>query len=119
MTVGPREHDPRPAFPGDDEYAVLDLGNVWPLLGLVCFLGALGARFLVELVPRDLLGWPWRLLLPGLSVPVLSLLGLIFGLVGLRRAEGRGLAKVAVLVNAVGLVVGLLAIWVFFAILPG
>jgi hypothetical protein len=121
--VSPPEIEPASPVPvdpvPDDEYAALDVSTGWPVLSLVCFLGALGARFLVGLVPREVVGWPWRLVLPVLGVLGLSFLGLVFGLLGLRRVEHRGLARAGILLNAVGLVLGVLAVAAFFWILRG
>ena len=103
----------------DDEYAALDVSTGWPVLSLACFVGALGARFLVRLIPSEVVGWPWRLVLPTFGVLGLSLLGLVFGLLGLRRIEHRGLARVGILLNAVGLLLGALAVAAFFWILRG
>lgn|GEM_PF-1594229 len=118
--------EPRPATsihieppPSDGEYGTLDFSTRWPVLSLVCFLGALGSRFLVEAVPRGMVGWPMRLLLPGLGVLVLCFLGLVFGLLGLRNPEHRGLARVGVWANAIGLVLAGLAVAAFFWILRG
>jgi hypothetical protein len=121
--VSPPEIEPASPVPvdppTDDEYAALDVSTGWPVLSLVCFLGALGARFLVRLVPGGVVGWPWRLVLPVLGVLGLSFLGLVFGLLGLRRVEHRGLARAGILLNAVGLVLGVLAVAAFFWILRG
>lgn len=106
-------------LPDDDEYAPLDVSTGWPVLSLACFLGALGARFLVKLVPDEMVGWPWRLVLPPFGVLGLSFLGLVFGLLGLRRVEHRGLARVGILLNTVGLLLGVLAVAAFFWILRG
>ena len=103
----------------DDEYAALKLGAGLPALSLACFAAALGARFLVSWLPVEALGYPWRLLLPALAVPALSALGLLFGLVGLRHRESRGLARVGVFVNAVALGLSGLCAWAIFYILPG
>lgn len=102
----------------DDEYAALELGAGLPVLSLACFAAALGARFLVGLLPVDALGYPWRILLPALAVPALAALGLVFGWAGLRDRDTRGLARVGVFVNAVTLVLSGLFAWAFFYILP-
>jgi hypothetical protein len=44
-------------------------------------------------------------------------LGLLFGLLGLRNPEGRGIARIGVFLNATVLVLGVLAFVVFFRIL--
>ena len=112
--AGPIAVDPAPA---DDEYATLNLSTSWPVLSLLCFVGALGARFLVRLIPAEVVGWPWRLILPALGVLALSLLGLVFGLIGLRTPEHRGLSRVGALVNGIALLLGLAMAGMFFWIL--
>ena len=80
-------------------------------------MGSLAARFLVRLVPRDWLE-PWmRPLLPGLAVLIFAILGILFGLAGLRNAKGRGLARIALFLNVTVLVLGILATVAFFTIL--
>lgn len=103
----------------DDEYATLDVSTGWPVLSLVCFVGALGARYLVRFLPDDLVNWPWRRMMPTFGVLGFSFLGLVFGLLGLLRIEHRGLARVAILLNAVALLLGLLAVGAFFWIVWG
>lgn len=110
--------DPPPEF-FDDEYAALELGAGLPVLSLACFGAALGARFLVSLLPVEVLGYPWRILLPALAVPALSALGLLLALLGLRNRKTHGLARVGVFVNTVALVLSGLFAWAFFYILPG
>lgn len=100
----------------DDEYATLDVVALWPVLSLLCFVAALTSRFWVGWLP---LRWGLRALLSGLAVPALSLLGLLLALPGLRHPRSRGLTKVALLVNSVGVVLGGLVVWVFFFILRG
>jgi hypothetical protein len=108
---------PPAADPFGDEYAALDTRTLWPVASLLCFVVALAARPLAGMVPRELLGYPWRVLLPALAVPAASLVGLLCGLWGLGGETGRGLARLGILVNAVGLVLGALAILAFFYIL--
>lgn len=100
------------------EYAALDAGAVWPLLALALFVAALGARFLVDLVPGEALPWPYRLLLPGLIAPAASLLGLLCAWRGLKHETGAALARLALFLNGVALCLSLLAIAAFFLILP-
>lgn len=106
------------APPPEDEYALVSLGGGPGLLSLVFFVLALGSRFLVDLLPPEMRPFPWGILLPGLGVPVLSFLGLLFGLVGVRRASGRGFARMGILLNSIALVLSALAILAFFLILP-
>jgi len=106
-----------PVNPSEDEYAVLDLRTSWPVLSLICFVGALGARFLIGLLPTHLVGWLWRGMLPTFGVLGLSSLGLLFGLLGLRQGKSRELAWIGIALNALGLLLGALAVFTFFWIL--
>ena len=105
----------------EGEYGALDLPEGWHVASLACFLAALGARFLVgvllHLLPADLLSRWTRPLLPGAAVLVLAVLGILFGLLGLRNPKGRGMARIGISLNATVLVLGLLAAAAFFAIL--
>lgn len=115
-STGAMKPTPLPHYT-EGEYAALDLPDGWHVASLVCFLGSLAARFLVRLLPR---GWPepWmRPILPGLAVLAFSLLGILFGLLGLRSAKGRGLARIALFLNVTVFVLGLLAVAAFFTIL--
>lgn len=112
-------HDDPPEPPGG-EYGTITLPHAWHVLSLVFFAAAVGARFLTALIPRELLaGLIWRPVLTAFSVPLLALLGLLFALMGLRRPEGRGAAKIALFLNATVLLLSGLALWAFFWILPG
>jgi hypothetical protein len=102
----------------EGEYGALDLPEGWHVASLACFVAALGSRFLVSLLLPD--NWPsrWtRPLLPGAAVLLLALLGIAFGLLGLRNVKGRGMARIGIFLNATVLVLGLLATAAFFAIL--
>jgi hypothetical protein len=102
----------------EGEYAPLDMPAGWHVVSLLCFAAALGSRFLVlVLLPAR---WPssWmRPLLPGLAGLLFAVLGLVFGLLGLRNARGRSLARVGVFLNSIVLALSLLAAFAFFAIL--
>lgn len=112
-------HDDFPE-PFGGEYGTITLPHAWHVLSLVFFVAALGARFLTALVPREVLaGVIWRPVLTAFSVPLLAGIGLLFALIGLRNPEGRGAAKVALLLNAIVLLLSGLALWAFFYILPG
>ena len=50
---------------------------------------------------------------------MLATVGLLFGLVGLRRPASRSVARIAVLLNLIVLGLSALAIAVFYYILPG
>lgn len=101
----------------DGEYGALKLPDGWHVASLVCFVGSLASRFLVRPLPR---GWfePWmRPLLPALAVMAFAILGILFGLAGLRSAEGRGLARIGLFLNITVLVLGIVATVAFFRIL--
>jgi uncharacterized membrane protein len=109
---------PSTAPPPEDEYAVVQVGGSLGVVSIAFFVLALGSRFLVELIPREWRPFPWRVLLPALGVPVLAGIGLLFGLLGLRRERGRGFARVGVFLNTVAIALSALAILAFFWILP-
>jgi hypothetical protein len=111
----PVPDDPQPF--DDGEYSVLQMPDAWHVLSLVFFAAALGARFLVALLPRGH-GIFYRPILTALSVPVLATIGLLFGLVGLRRPATRGVARIAVLLNLIVLGLSALLIAAFYYILP-
>ena len=112
-------HDDTPE-PLSGEYGTITLPHAWHVLSLVCFAAAMGARFLTALIPRELLaGVIWRPVLTAFAVPLLATFGLLFALMGLRRPEGRGAAKVALFLNATVLALSGLALWAFFKIMPG
>jgi hypothetical protein len=100
------------------EYGVIRVPDAWHVLSLFFFLAALGARFLIFLIPVGLNQHVYRPLLVTIAVPVLSLLGLLFGLLGLRNPTNRSTARVALFLNGVTLVLGLLVMAAFYYILP-
>jgi hypothetical protein len=108
--------DPPPFDEG--EYAVLQVPDAWHVLSLVFFIAALGARFLVQFLPQGR-GFFYRPVLTAFSVPALAGIGLLFGLVGLRNPATRGVARVAVFLNLIVLVLSALALAAFFYIMPG
>lgn len=108
-------HDPTP-LDQDGEYRVLALGDVLPVLSLAFFLAALGSRFLVKLFAAQLT-LRTQILAPGALSLGFSLVGLLAALVALRRPKRRGMARVAVFVNAVTVVLSLLAVAAFYYIL--
>jgi len=106
-----------PPEPGGGEYGEVSLPELWHVASLAFFLAALGARFVVELVPAALRPLP-KPLLSAVAVPVLAGCGLALGLVGLGRVESRGIARIAVFLNAVALVLSALALAAYLYILP-
>jgi uncharacterized membrane protein YjjP (DUF1212 family) len=101
------------------EYGVIRIPDAWHVLSLLCFLAALGARFLTSLLPREMSALVFRPLLTAVAVPAIALLGILFGLLGLRNPQGRSTARVALFLNGVTLVLGALAVAAFYYILPG
>jgi hypothetical protein len=110
------EHDPTPVYP-EGEYGVINLTDSWHVASLFCFVAALGSRYLVEGVPRDLLPLP-RFMMSGIFVLIFAAIGIGLGLIGLRRARNSGPAKLAIFLNATVLALGSLATLVFFYIMP-
>lgn len=102
----------------DGEYGVIRIPDAWHVLSLLCFLAAMGARLLISLVPREVGPHFYRPLLTACAVPVLATIGILFGLLGLRNPEGRSTARVALFLNGVVLVLGILALAAFYWILP-
>jgi hypothetical protein len=107
--------DPPPFDEG--EYSVLQVPDAWHVLSLVFFIAALGARFVVRFLPQGR-GFFYRPVLTAFSVPVLAGIGLLLGLVALRNPATRGVARVAVFLNLVVLVLSALALAAFFYIMP-
>ncbi len=100
----------------EGEYAPLNTPDAWHVASLACFAASLGARFIVKILP---FGSPFygRAFLSALTVLVLAALGLVFGLLGLRNPEGRGIARIGVFLNATVLVLGTLGMAWFYRIL--
>jgi hypothetical protein len=103
----------------DGEYGAVRLPEAWHVLSLLCFAGALGSRFLVTLLPEVLRSMVYRPFLPGIVALWLAAVGLVLGLMGLRVPAGRSTARVAVFLNAIVLVLCLLAGAAFAYISPG
>lgn len=101
----------------EGEYGALDLPDGWHVASLACFAASLIARFLVRLLPAGS-SFFGRVFLPGIAVFALASLGLLCGLLGLRKTHGRGLAKMGIFLNSTVLALSLLAAAAFFYILP-
>ncbi|MFN7943673.1 MAG: hypothetical protein U0X73_18930 [Thermoanaerobaculia bacterium] len=106
---------PRPS--ADDEYAPLEVPDAWHVVALVCFVAALASKLLVGLLPAELRSYPASVLLPPLASALASTCGLLFALMGLRQARGRALARAALMLNSVVLLLCALAIAAFYWIL--
>ena len=102
----------------DGEYGVIRIPDAWHVLSLLCFLVAMGARFLIALIPAEVHTVLYRPILTAVTVPAVALIGVFFGLLGLRNPAGRSTARVALFLNGVVLVIGVLAIAVFYWIMP-
>jgi len=89
----------------DDAYLPLEAPDLVPALSLLCFAGSVAARPLSGLLPRALRGYPYGALAPALLAAAFAILGVALGLVGLRRARRRALARLGLLLN--GIVLGL------------
>lgn len=110
-----KEHPPDP-FGG--EYGVVAMPDAWHVLSLACFLTALGARFVAALMPADLRGFLYRPVLTAFLVPAFAVLGILLGLMALRKPATRGAAKIALALNGIVLALSALALGAFFYILP-
>lgn len=110
------EHDPSPDV-SDGEYGVIQVPDAWHVASLACFTAALGARFVVKILPLQWMPLP-RPLLPAVAVLLLAGLGLALGAMGLKSPRSRGAARVAVFLNATVLALGVLGAAAFFYILP-
>jgi hypothetical protein len=102
----------------DGEYGVIRIPDAWHVLSLLCFLAALGARFLIALIPAEVHTFLYRPILTAVTVPAFALVGVCCGLLGLRNPAGRSTARVALFLNGVVLVIGGLAIAAFYWIMP-
>jgi hypothetical protein len=101
----------------EGEYGVIRIPDAWHVLSLLFFLAALGARLLTSLIPKELSPLFYRPLLTAFAVPILASVGILFGLLGLRNPAGRSTARVALFLNGVTLVLGILAVVAFYTIL--
>ena len=110
-----REQAPDP-FGG--EYAAVSTPDAWHVLSLLCFLAALGARFFIAIMPDDLRLYFHRPVLTALLVPAFAVVGILFGLLGLRKLETRSAARLALALNGVVLLLSAAAFAAFFYILP-
>jgi hypothetical protein len=100
------------------EYGVIRIPDAWHVLSLLCFLAALGARFLIALIPTEGHTFLYRPILTAFTVPAVALVGVCFGLLGLRNPAGRSTARVALFLNGVVVVIGGLAMAAFYWIMP-
>jgi fumarate reductase subunit C len=104
--------------PFGGEYGVVSVPDAWHVLSLLCFLASLGARFVAYLMPAGLRGFFYRPVLAALLVPAFAGLGMLFGLIALRKPETRGMARIALGLNGIVLVLSGIALAAFFYILP-
>ena len=85
----------------------MTVGSAWGIASLLFFIAAITARQLVRLLPSHLQGW--NILPPAavLAVPPLALIGLLLGLVGMRRRSRRTLALLGAALNGIVLVLAI------------
>ncbi len=103
MSVGTESTSGPPPPPGG-EYSTVSLGSAWGMISLACFAASMAANQLVSLLPPHLQG---RYLLPPLVVriiPALTLVGILLGVIGLRRERRRTLALLGIVLNGIVLV---------------
>ena len=100
------------------EYDAVSFDISWAGLSIVFFLLNLPAPYLVRLQPwRPQEIWMWPLITP-MVLGLISLVGLICGLLGLRFSQSRGMARLGTLLN--GVVVGLIfLLWVVMRLIIG
>lgn len=93
------EHDPTPIYP-DGEYGEIRLGDSWKnVASLLCFVAALGSRYLLSGIPRELLPLS-RTMMTIPATLLLAFVGIALGMAGLRSSGSGGLAKLGVFLNA-------------------
>lgn len=99
----------------DDDYEVISLKISWAALSILSFLLTLPARDLLQLLPwRPQNIWLWPLV-PPMVILGLSILGFLFGALGLKYSAHRGMAKIGMFLNGVvlAIVLALTALWFF------
>ena len=104
-----REISPARAPERDDAYAALEAPDTLPVLSLLLFAAALASRPLARLLPRDLRVYPWGPLAPVAIGVAASIAGVALAAWSLRRSPGRGVARLALLLNGVVLALTALA----------
>jgi len=88
---------------------------VLPALSLAAFAGALAARPLMRLLPRELRIYPYGVLAPAAIAFGFALFGLICALFALGRGRRRALARIGALLNGIVLALsGLAALGVYW-----
>jgi len=111
------EHDPTPPSP-DGEYGEIRFGDSWKnVASLLCFVAALGSRYLVQGIPRELLPMSRTVM----AIPValmLGGLGIVLGMAGLRHSRSAGLAKLGLFLNATVFGLACLAALFLFYMVP-
>jgi hypothetical protein len=90
-----------PPLPPGGEYATISVGCVWGVASLLLFAASLMTRQLVGFLPPHLQGY---YLMPPLVVrltPLIALIGLLVGMIGVRRKTPRSLALLGAGLNVV------------------
>jgi len=103
-----------PPPPGGGEYSAVSLGSAWGIASLLLFVGALSTRQLLGLLPLRLQG---HYMLPPLAVrltPALAVVGVLFGLIGMRRESRRTVVLLGLSLNAIVVVLSLLFMMVLW-----
>ena len=90
---------------GGGEYSTVSLGSIWGVLSIGCFGAAIATRQMVRLfLPPHLRGFDLSPPLAIRLVPVLALIGVALGLIGLQRERNnRGLSLLGLALNSVTL----------------
>jgi hypothetical protein len=103
-TAGARMKDAPPPLRApdrDEAYTPLEAADALPVLSLVLFSIAVGARPLVRLLPPSLRPYPLAVLLPVALALAAALAGALLAGWSLRGGRRPALARVALLANAV------------------
>jgi len=93
----------------DEAYSPLEAPDALPALSLLAFVTALAARPLVGLLPAAMRSYPRAVLLPVALALIASAIGTLLALWALRRPPRRGLARIALLLNGIVLILTALA----------
>lgn len=97
-----------PSAEPDGAFAPVEAPDTWHVLALVCFAASLASKPLARLVPVALRP-RYAFLLPIALTLGFAFVGLILAWLGTRRPAIRGASRLALLLNAIVLGLGLLA----------
>lgn len=110
MLVSDDSSEDRKRMAVGDEYEVVELRLSWGLLSLFFFGSIVMIRPVLRLLPWQPDNVYLMPLMTALAVPVFGLVGLGFGLLGRRRDERPGAAKIGVFLNAIAVGAALLVV---------